>query len=644
MRLTLRTMLCYLDDVLEPSDAEELGRKIEESEYASTIVHRIRTSMRRLRLGTPELWGDGMAKDPNTVADYLDNTLEPDKVADFEKICLSPDAESHLAEVAACHQVLTLVLGEAAEVPPSLRQRIYSIGDLESVTLATSAAARIDAAHGAPSQANADEASAAAADTAPIAPPSDTRSESMAERQKPEIPEYLRAGRKRRVLPMALAAAALLAVVALATTPWWLPPGKPVATSGAPADLFDVPSDPATAGGGAPATNIVPEPAAGPGAHVDEAAPGVIPGGAAETDTVTPGLTDDAAPPPGEAVARVDGAAPTVEGETPAGPPAELPAEGSASVPALPPADKVVAHYISTGQALARRDAAADSWIRLGSRAAIKPAMQLRSLPTYRPQILFDNGLQLTCCNESALTVGNTDADGTPEVSIAYGQLVLATVGKAGAPMHTILGERLMQFTMLSDDAALALAVRRFHLPGDNPLVHPAHVEVTATVTGGQVQWQESDAPAVTLATGQQIVALDTNVATVRDKAESPAWTRTSDVSDIDRLASATMEPLLEEERPLDLVLEELAEHPRVEIRSLAARGLGALDRYERLIDSFNDESLKSYWSDHYDALTSVLARSPQAAQQLSEAFNRRRGDEGPRLFSMIVGYNDEQL
>ena len=125
MRLTLRTLLAYLDDTLEPNEIKEIGLKVAESDAAQELVARIKQVTRRRRLTTPPPGGPNAKFDANTIAEYLDNELSSELVAELEKTCLESDV--HLAEVASCHQILTLVLGEPALVPPTARERMYGL-------------------------------------------------------------------------------------------------------------------------------------------------------------------------------------------------------------------------------------------------------------------------------------------------------------------------------------------------------------------------------------------------------------------------------------------------------------------------------------------------------------------------------------
>jgi hypothetical protein len=231
MRLTLRTMLAYMDDILEPADHQDIGQKIEESEFAANLLHKIRDVTRRMRMGAPKVSGRGMGLDPNTVAEYLDNVLSGERVPDFEKVCLESDV--HLAEVAACHQILSLVLGEPAEVDPTLRRRMYEIVARSRETGLSEPDEADEIA--APPRTDAEPAVSPSA-TASVADAFDGAHGDRATpaRERLEVPEYLRSQRRSRFWPIAitaLLAACLLVAIGMALWGWnrdnpmlsWLP-------------------------------------------------------------------------------------------------------------------------------------------------------------------------------------------------------------------------------------------------------------------------------------------------------------------------------------------------------------------------------------------------------------------------------------
>ncbi|WP_222434874.1 hypothetical protein [Blastopirellula retiformator] len=125
MRLTLRVLLAYMHGILSEEDATEMDKKVAESEFAQKLITHIRTRVMRKELSALAVEGDGIGRDANSVAEYLDHKLDPQQVAQLEMLCFESDR--HLAEVASAHQILTMVLGTPAHVSSSMRKRAYGL-------------------------------------------------------------------------------------------------------------------------------------------------------------------------------------------------------------------------------------------------------------------------------------------------------------------------------------------------------------------------------------------------------------------------------------------------------------------------------------------------------------------------------------
>ncbi|MEM7477523.1 MAG: hypothetical protein AAF483_21260 [Planctomycetota bacterium] len=171
MRLTLRTLLAYRDGVLSPEDAEDMHRRIHQSEDAANLLKRIESISSEMQKPSSTIVGKGLAADPNSIAEYLDDVLESESIPALEKTCLESNA--YLAELADCHSILSSALNTRVEVPEGLRQTALKIDDGEhrkqfqvelkqrqkSVARSpkTNALLRMDAPHGDPTQASDDD-------------------------------------------------------------------------------------------------------------------------------------------------------------------------------------------------------------------------------------------------------------------------------------------------------------------------------------------------------------------------------------------------------------------------------------------------------------------------------------------------------
>ncbi len=714
MRLTLRTLLAYLDDILKPADAEELGSKIRESDYATALVHRIRSSMGRSRLAGPKVLGKGMAADPNTVAEYLDNTLAVERVPEFEKVCLESDM--HLAEVASCHQVLTLVLGEPADVSASLRQRVY--GAAQDTRVATSAVTG-----SATLRRRIDEATRAAASEHPSVVTATTNGQPVVKTDAP---------RKTRWLPivMTLAIGFVATSLLLFASGWLMPTSGHMAQEGttppvqtrtpadtvpaAPAWPADEPSTTTPATGAADAPNgrerseAQPPPVTAPptdetvggerfAGEAEAALPGVpattaphgLPADGRATDSsVTPSddtLADqDAAREPLVTPGPAEAARPTgdvMSGDSalttpPAGESADLPrtpAPGDLAVADavgardMQPADETattdnssapleaveatvattprdIGRKIGDQQVLAIWDAEQQAWMRMPDRAAIEVDQRLRALPTFRPQILLVNGIQLTLAEQIDLGILESGDDGTPRIEITGGHAIFSGIGQDAGQVSLRVGQREITIQQGDPQSEFAVSVDRLLPPGEDPQTAERTVVIHVWTLSGTVGIAEADVPARAIRAGEAWIAQDLQPAVIQVDEQPPDWVSHHGIREIDRSAMSELVPKLTSDRSLTLTLLEISQSRRTDVKSLAARCLAALDRFEPTVEALGDRRQHPHWTMHYEQLCSAVDRDGRVGERVLETLKRKTGPDAEKLYRPLWGYTQAQL
>jgi hypothetical protein len=108
MKLDFRRLLRHLSLSAEPGGGEQENAL--QSAVVRRIIQRIREVVKRRDLTVPLHSPSNVGReerepvDPNTVAEYLDGALSPERAAEIEQQCLASDR--YLAEMAACRQVL----------------------------------------------------------------------------------------------------------------------------------------------------------------------------------------------------------------------------------------------------------------------------------------------------------------------------------------------------------------------------------------------------------------------------------------------------------------------------------------------------------------------------------------------------------
>jgi hypothetical protein len=686
-------MLAYLDHVLDPADAEELGRKIQESDFATGLVERIKLVLRKLRMDAPRLDGKGMGNDANTVAEYLDSTLPQDRVGDFERVCLESD--KHLCEVAACHQILALVLGKPADVPPHLRERIYALSHPERLPVRAEPPVIVPVA---PAEAKA---------PAPPAP-----SNGQPEAAPLEVPDYLKTGRPASAWPVLAGVIVLLLVIGglrllgpfnrqhplvrlvqrgdavaqrsadseadkSAAKAKVEPTPKKAAEGAQPSATATPPQAASTTASGPPANNgektaATDPPAASPQelparpVPADDA-PAVVAKSAATPSEAPPTAiaaspapaTDAGMPPPAAASSAAPSNTSSSAAASPGGSPPPADATAAAPMPKLPvppmpaaPAVEArpvieVGRYTSDGQpgqilaTLSRDDGL---WRRKPPLSLIAAEERLLVLPPYRPQIALPSGVQVTFAGEGEFVVPPPGETGVSRLAVNYGRFLIVTVGAGKAQLEVDLAGIVGTITLVDADSSLAVKAGKWLVPGLNPEELPGMPVVELYNVAGRVTWQQAGKEKVEIPPHHVHVYIGDESPETVGPFLPPEWIDPRNVAPIDRSASQLLENQLSDAKPLNLSLQESMQDRRVEVRALAARCLATLGEFEPILKELSDSRQNAFWPAEIETVKQALRRGTETAAEVRAALERLRGADAAELYRLLWGYNPDQL
>jgi len=651
MRLTLRTLLAWIDGVLAGEQRDEIGAKVEGSPVAPKLIDRIRDVVARPSLAAPRVDGRGLADDPNTIAEFLDNVLAPDRLEAFERVCI--DSDIHLAEAAECHALLAELAREPDAIGPldrKLRRRLRE-RLAEFVT--------------APPKDKPHEEAAALVQAVREAM---DRDDGRPIAGGPAIQNLPNTTKQASPAAWLSAITAVVLLVALGVLLGWslLGPGKrgrELAAAKAASEPLPAAAQPdAVAPPDEPPPVLVNEPPVAPPAVVEP------PPGSPEDDLPETGASPAPAAPPAAAAAAASGAViPLPPMERAADDPfpadaADAP-EPAGAKPAPPPVAPPPG-MVAEGGVVLRRVAEGDA-VRWQAVSAGGPLMAVEELVapvhSYPRLVRGDISIRLLPGTQATLT---TDADGTPRLEVVFGAAVVWT--EAAEETVGITAAGLAGLATLGPRQMVGATVELAHDQGTDPAVVVPGRRARLETTGG-IRWRQTELdggpvgrPLAGLAVDQPLpprggiewTSAAPETATLLPLEAATGWmNRTAPSDRIDRGAAAALAAALTAARPVEESLRDLAGDRRVENRMAAAATLALLGDYDPLVTLLCDDRPGEKLSDsqwrglHAAAVPLALARGANAAVRLRQAFaGRGPAGRGEELYLLARGLAPAEL
>jgi hypothetical protein len=580
MRLTLRTLLAWLDDTLKPAEVREIGRQVSESPFAQELSERIHRVTRQRRLTVPSRSGpDGT--DPNMVAAYLDNDLDPEAVGEFEKKCLTSDV--NLAEVASVHQILSL-LGQKAKVPAEARHRMYQLVKGRETIHADHREAK-----------------------SPPEPEPVT---------KPIQPWVMPEPASRPWTEQFGPVAACIALILLSSWSAWRS-----LTAKSPEIMLVAPAVEVRTGD----ESIAPAEAPGPEVvAANPTEPNPLPG--KENSATAPGETTPAGSrEPGGVASNADakvakGADAKTKDSTS---PSEIPV-GAAGL--AEPLDGILLRYNVDDR----------EWVRLASPTSLSRSDRLLCLAPSRAQITIGK-LKLSLLGETEIRVLSVASDKVPAIELLQGRILIRQPPEGS--LKVVFSERAATLDLSPEDS-LALARSDQRMEGRLAAQAPS-LEIVCTQGEPSVtvdQKKESIAQS-------SLVAVETTGKIKRESLDAlPPWTTETEASGAELQAREQFVKMFHPGGKVLAEIVASSEDEHAEIRKLSISALKALGDLTFLTPLLNRPDDRVTRLAALAAIRDYIGRGPDAFKQAMEQLVREFGDEtGSILGKMLVGFTPEE-
>ncbi len=582
MRLTLRTLLAWLDDTLSPAEVREIGKQVAESPFAQELKDRIHLVSRQRRLTIPPSDGP-QATDPNLVAAYLDNELEPEHVADFEKICLTSDV--NLAEVASAHQILSLI-GQKAKVPSDARHRMYNLVKGRETVEAGS----------------------------PRAP---KRTE-PAPSTKPDNPWVTAPTSDRSTWDRYLIPLGVVALLMVLSWSAWMsiPPAGPKARTKGPGQVALGPAkapeevEPAPPAGPPPAVVAAPEASKSAGPAQNDGTPKAD----AETKGPAPGPTASAG-----ATTRSGTSEPT-DAEKKAQPRDQLP-EGA------------IGKMEASSGPLLRWNTERREWERLGDQSPLKDRDRLLNFAPYRAALALGTA-RVELVGETEISVSMPSPDQETRFRLEGGRVVVRG-GPAGKPVAVQFADRTV---LISPPAGNPVGLeRQDRRQQGSPLPSPSYLRIYSTQ--GEVALSVDNSQE-TLPGSASIAFEPTGRWTDKTDKPAPSWVDDASPSPFDTQVGDQFLEFFRADRPLVSNLVEALDDDQIDVRRLAIDALGALGDLSMIVPVLSKAQDPSSRRAAVSVLRDHLAHGPDSARRVQAQLINDLGEEdAATTYKLLIGY-----